>query len=167
LKPSGVFLFRLLHFTRYHFAISIIVEERRTVYFSKTITPFTQADLTTIFEQSKRRNAEANISGVLLYVRGSIIQVLEGETQAIEVLFNRIQIDQRHTEVTRVSDKVITKRLFPDWTMGYETITNRQMEGINAILEMDRDYDSAPTVIPGEHIILRLLRTFYQSNRYN
>lgn len=145
----------------------MIMEEHRLVYLSKAVHAFTKADFTAIFEQSTHDNAEADITGLLLYVRGSIIQVLEGETQAVAHLFGRIQSDRRHTDVTQVFDKLIAERLFPDWTMGYETVTNRQMEGINAMLTLDKDHDASLTIEPNEHIILRLLKTFYESNRYN
>lgn len=145
----------------------MIMEEHRTVYLSKAVNAFTRTDLATILEQSRHDNAEADISGLLLYVRGSIIQVLEGEVQAVERLFQRIQTDKRHTDVTRVFDKLITERLFPDWTMGYETVTNRQMEGISAMLKLEQDHDATLTIKPNEHIVLRLLKTFYESNRHN
>lgn len=143
------------------------MEEHRTVYLSKAAKAFTRTDFTTILAQSRHDNSEANISGLLLYVRGSIIEVLEGEVRAVERLFQRIQTDQRHTDVTRVCDKLITERVFPDWTMGYETATNRQMESLNVLLRLDNNHDATLTIKPNEHIILRLLKTFYQSNRYN
>lgn len=95
------------------------------------------------------------------------MQVLEGEAQAIETLFDRIQTDRRHTDVTRVMNRPIAQRLFPNWTMGYETITRWQMEDIKATVVLDEHRSAAVTIQPDEPLILRLLKVFYDSNRNN
>ena len=97
----------------------------------------------------------------MLYVRGRIIQVLEGEQQAVEDLFERIQQDPRHTEVDRVLTRPIQERLFEEWAMGYETITERQLSELSTILEAD---GSSPQSGNG---ILRTINAFYESNRHN
>jgi len=63
--------------------------EHCIVYFSKSVKPFNENDLTAILQKSHQNNAERNITGVLLYVRGSIIQVLEGEKVTVEALYKR------------------------------------------------------------------------------
>jgi hypothetical protein len=128
-------------FTAYFLLMDMHMEEHCTVYFSKSTRLSNETDFTTILQQSRRDNAIADISGILLYVRGSIVQVLEGQTEAVETLFKRIQIDSRHTDVERVMNRPINQRLFADWTMGYETVTSRQMEDIKGskILDEHRD----------------------------
>lgn len=143
------------------------MEEHCTIYFSQSTLLSNEKDLLTILRQSRRDNAKAGISGILLYVRGSIMQVLEGEVHMVETLFKRIQEDKRHTDVTRVMDKLITQRLFPNWSMGYETITHRQMEDIKAMIILDEHHNAMVTITPNEPIILRLIKVFYESNRYN
>ena len=53
--------------------------EHCIVYFSSSVSQFQEEDLTTILQQSRQNNSESGVTGVMLYVRGSIIQVLEGE----------------------------------------------------------------------------------------
>ena len=143
------------------------MEERCTIYFSKSTKFFDENSLLTLLEQWRAYNTKANISGILLYVRGSIVQVLEGEAQAVETLFDRIQTDRRHTDVIRVMNRPIVQRLFPDWTMGYETVTSRQMEGIKEMVVLDEHRSATLTIKPDEPIILRLLKVFYDSNRHS
>ena len=143
------------------------MDEHCTVYFSKSAWLFSETDLSTILQQSRHWNALKGISGILLYVRGGIIQVLEGEAEAVEILFNRIQLDPRHTDVMRVMNRPITQRLFPDWTMGYETLTNRQMEDIKATVVPGEAHNALVIIQPDEPLIQRLVKTFYESNRYN
>ena len=139
--------------------------EHCIVYFSSSVGQLQEEDLLTILEQSRHNNSRTGITGVMLYVRGSIIQVLEGEKEAVEALYERIEQDQRHTDVIRVLSRNISQRLFANWTMGYETITARQLEDIKAIVNLDDNQESA--VEASNHSILKTIKVFYESNRYN
>ena len=135
------------------------------VYFSKSVESFDENDLRIILQKSHQNNSRMGITGVLLYVRGSIIQVLEGEKTAVETLYNRIEQDSRHTNVDQVLSRPVAQRLFGSWSMGYETITNRQFEEIKSIIDLDTEEDIVTK--SAEHIILKTIKTFYDSNRYN
>ena len=138
--------------------------EHCIVYFSSSVGPLQEEDLLTILEQSRHNNSRTGITGVMLYVRGSIIQVLEGEKEVVEALYERIEQDQRHTDVIRVLSRNITQRLFADWLMGYETINARQLEDIRAVVNLDNE---EPAVEANNHSILKTIKVFYESNRYN
>lgn len=139
--------------------------EHCIVYFSSWVEPFREEDLSTVLAQSRHNNNEAGITGVILYVRGSVIQVLEGEKEPLDTLYRRIEQDPRHTNVTPVLNRPIAQRLFAAWSMGYETITRRQLEEIKTIVDLDNN-ETASTPL-GDHIILKTIRVFYDSNRYN
>ena len=139
--------------------------EQCTIYFSTSEKLAQEIDLLTLLQQSRRANARDGITGVLLYVRGSIVQVLEGEKEVVDALYGRIQQDQRHTNVTRVLNRLITQRLFAEWLMGYETITGRQLKDIKSLVNLDGKGESASEEgIPG---ILKMIKAFYQGNHYN
>lgn len=134
------------------------------VYFSNSAGPFEEKDLAVILQQSRQNNVQFGITGVMLYVRGSIVQVLEGEKEAVEIMYERILHDDRHTNVVGVLNRPIKERLFAQWSMGYETITTRQLEEIKAIVDLD---DHGTAANPDSPVILRMIRLFYDSNRYN
>ncbi len=139
--------------------------EHCLVYFSSSVGLFQEEDLAAILRQSRHNNAKLGITGVLLYVRGSIIQVLEGEKQTVEALYKRIEQDERHTDVSIGLNRPITQRLFANWSMGYETITARQLGEIKAIVDVDNSQELTAEI--PEPIIFKTLRVFYQGNRYN
>lgn len=130
------------------------------VYFSRVIEPF---ELGPLLEQSRRNNARWGITGVLLYVRGSIIQVLEGEDQALATLYGRIKADPRHHQVERILHRPLTERLFTTWNMGYVTITHSELEQVHAAGVLTQGGSTALE----EPLVLRIIRTFYQANRHN
>lgn len=133
------------------------------VYFSSAVKPFSEEDILVILEQSRRNNAENNITGMLLYMDESIIQILEGEQKAVENLLARIQQDTRHRDIVAVFKRPIKERLFDAWSMGYETITARELENIKDIVNLYTD--ERITIETGENIIIKMIKLFYQSNR--
>ena len=141
------------------------MEERCTVYFSRSTKLLDENKLSALLEEWRHYNTGSGISGILLYVRGSIVQVLEGKTEAVETLFNKIKLDPRHTDVTRVIDRLITERLFTKWTMEYETVTSEQMTDIHVVINSDRGQGEVEPV--KQPAILRMLKVFYESNHYN
>ena len=139
--------------------------EHCIVYFSTWREPFHEQELVKRVEQSRQSNADDGITSVTLYVRGNIIQVLAGPEAVVEALFQRIEQDQRHTNVCKVLSRSIQQRLFTGSALAYETITERQLEELKAVLDLDDSQQMA--IVPSENIILRLIKVFYESNRHN
>lgn len=135
------------------------------VYFSRAVEPFDEAAIEAILQESYQNNTRLGITGVLLYVRGSVIQVLEGQQTTIEALYRRIEQDRRHTEVDQVLSRPIMHRLFGRWSMGYETLTARQLEQIRLVVDLDAT--ERPRGKSSDHLLLRTIKLFYDSNRYN
>ena len=133
------------------------------VYFSFSVKPFSEEDISSILEQSRRNNAENDITGMLLYMNESIVQILEGEQKALEGLMDRIKQDVRHKEVAQVFSRPVNTRLFADWSMGYETVTARELENIKDIVNLYTDDRIA--IEAGENIIIKMVKLFYESNR--
>ena len=137
--------------------------EHCIVYLSTSFGLLQEKDLQAILQQSRQHNTQHGITGVLLYVNGSIIQVLEGKKEVVEALYQRIVQDQRHTGVTRIVDQPITKRLFANWTMGYQTITARQLQIIETVLDLDNHEELC--VESDGHVILKMINLFYHANQ--
>ena len=53
-----------------------------------------------------------------MHREGVFLQVIEGESEVIDDLFNRIQRDPRHNEIKIIFDSSVNSRLFPNWAMG-------------------------------------------------
>jgi len=139
--------------------------EHCIVYLSSSVGLLQEKDLLAILQQSRKYNSEHGISGVLLYVNGSIIQVLEGKKEIVEALYQRIEEDKRHTGVTKIVNRPITKRIFAKWVMGYQTLTARQLENIQTVLDLDNHEELA--VESDGNIILKMINLFYHGNQHN
>ncbi len=131
-------------------------------YFSSAVQTTTQQIVVDIVNFSRVKNARLGITGVLLYINGHIVQVLEGQQQAVEDLYNSIQADPRHTDVRTVIHRPISQRLFSQWYMGYETLTTQQYEEVRDIIALDPRQESAWDI--DQPVVVRMLRGFFDLN---
>ncbi|MTI21569.1 BLUF domain-containing protein [Fulvivirga sp. RKSG066] len=81
-----------------------------------------ERDLETLLFQSQRNNSRVNITGLLLYVDGKFVQVLEGEKRKVQQLYKVIKKDDRHRDVNLIIDGEKEERDYSGWYMGYRSI---------------------------------------------
>lgn len=77
------------------------------------------AELNNILDKARRNNSKEDVTGALLYNEGNFAQVLEGPLASVENIFEKIQCDPRHSEVTVLENGSAESRQFPDWAMGF------------------------------------------------
>jgi hypothetical protein len=77
------------------------------------------AEIGRILQTARRKNKEQNVTGALLFNSGYFAQALEGPRLAIEQIFERIQRDPRHGDVTVLSSQTDGRRDFLEWSMAY------------------------------------------------
>jgi Sensors of blue-light using FAD len=63
------------------------------------------------------QNARRDITGLLLYSNGVIMQVLQGDEALVRERFARIATDNRHRDVTLLRADTIDTRTFAKWSM--------------------------------------------------
>lgn len=88
-----------------------------------------------ILQVAQKKNAKLDITGALLYSGGYFCQVLEGAEEDIGDLFETIQMDGRHSEVTVLHFEPLQERGFREWAMafaGVEESMRFDMDGIKA-----------------------------------
>ena len=97
------------------------VDLYRIIYCSRTnlggSPAAVSATVAQIVAASRRNNARDGVTGGLLYSAGSFAQVLEGPLPAITQAFERIQSDERHSDVTVVQFGPAPSRAFGEWSM--------------------------------------------------
>ena len=72
-----------------------------------------------ILDASRRNNARLSITGALLFSGDCFAQSLEGRFDAVQSVFERIQLDSRHTDTVVLEAGGIDQRGFGDWSMAY------------------------------------------------
>ena len=75
-----------------------------------------------ILDSSIRNNRKKDVTGVLLYAQGTFFQVLEGSSENVKDVYDRILKDPRHKTVTKLHEAEIEARRFTEWNMGWSRI---------------------------------------------
>ena len=91
----------------------------RLIYSSEETGKMSRPDLEQMLEESRVRNAKRDITGVLVFVDGVFLQVLEGERDDVEDLMASIRRDPRHRDIKVFHEEETASRAFPTWRMAY------------------------------------------------
>lgn len=133
------------------------------VYISTAVKLLNEDELRNILIVSRKKNTERNLSGLLLYVEGVFIQLLEGEKLEVELAYKSIEIDRRHKNLIILANGEYPDRLFPDWSMGYSVANKQILEQMKGYVDpmqpglLDACDDNNPALI--------ILKTFAENNR--
>lgn len=134
------------------------------VYLSSSRTLLDEVEMKKVLEQSRKNNAVSDITGVLLYCNGNIIQALEGEKDVVQSLFHKIKHDARHTQVIPLFQGTVNARSFDKWAMGYSTPTSRNMDELKEQLAFIEDPYMQNN---SQDKIFSLLQIFFRNNHRN
>jgi len=93
---------------------------RQLLYVSHTSPDLTVAELDNMLTTSRRNNAMLGITGLLLYIEGGFLQILEGDERPLRELYTRVAADRRHWDVRLMLDREVPARAFVGWNMGFE-----------------------------------------------
>jgi hypothetical protein len=130
-------------------------------YVSAATDRFTNQQLLSLLKQAHRHNGANNITGLLLYNNaGTFLQVLEGEPEVVDALYNSIMKDPRHKRINKISRKTITERTFPHWKMGFRNITNMDISNIDGYSNFLQDSNSSDFLTKNANFSLSLLNHF-------
>jgi hypothetical protein len=78
-----------------------------------------QALLDSILTASRRNNARASVTGLLVSGGRRFLQVLEGPDQSVLETYARIQADPRHRAFVLITCQGVSERAFGEWSMAH------------------------------------------------
>ena len=70
-----------------------------------------------ILASSDNYNSKSGVTGLLIFGAQLYMQFLEGPVQELDETFNRIKIDNRHTDIRILRVNLTDRRLFGSWKM--------------------------------------------------
>lgn len=86
-------------------------------YISTAADTLGSGEVFKIIETSARNNANAGLSGFLIYANNQFFQLIEGPPSAIDELMKKLQRDTRHHSIQIVHSAPIAARSFAKWSM--------------------------------------------------
>ncbi len=78
-----------------------------------------KAEIEGILRASRKNNAKAGVTGALFYNTVFFAQVLEGNFSDVQGVFERLQLDSRHSDLVVLQSGYVAERDFTDWSMAY------------------------------------------------
>lgn len=133
------------------------------VYTSYATQEFAEQDLIDLLKQSRHLNQQNGITGMLLYLQGKFIQVLEGDKAKVDSVYEKIKRDSRHTKVMTVVQGNSPDRIFKGWTMGFKQIAFAEAETLTGFRDIDLFFEKQETK-KDKNILLLFLEMFYKKN---
>jgi len=114
------------------------------------------ADLLKLLLDARDFNRAHAITGLLLYRKRRFMQILEGDRETIHRLYRTIQEDPRHLHVVLEIDMPATRRLFPEWHMGFAEPP--QMRGKSVMVGLESEDEA-------EHLLSTLAQAHTTASR--
>ncbi|TFW27991.1 EAL domain-containing protein, partial [Duganella callida] len=99
------------------------------LYVSEATAPLSPAQLGQLLQRTRSNNAEAGITGCLLYEDGHFMQMLEGERGAVLSTFERIRGNHLHKRLRVVMEGPARRRVFTHWSMLLPDDTDARRHG--------------------------------------
>jgi len=103
------------------------------IYASSVESQMGVPELRAVLDRARIVNSQLDVTGVLLHSEGNFFQVLEGDAEVIESLYAKIGRDKRHKNVVLIIREPIVSRSFADWSMGFASVTSKDVAGIIGI----------------------------------
>lgn len=97
------------------------------IYSSQATRAMSVEELEEILEDARAGNERRDITGVLVYVDGVFLQIIEGDRDEVLGLINSIRADSRHGTVTVFHEAEIWERTFANWRMAYLSASPAQL----------------------------------------
>jgi len=130
------------------------------IYLSAGTNWFDEKELNDILAISNVNNSRDGITGLLLYADGNFIQLLEGTESDVQAVFQKISGDKRHKDVTLIASGPLNTRNFPQWAMGFKSISTL------SFAPFERYLNPADKNSPGNkdrHLSINLLKAFMRT----
>ena len=91
-------------------------ELKHLIYFSKP-TAIDYETIKNILVTSRVNNNKTGLTGSLIYRSDLYFQFLEGPPDAVNVAYEKIKLDTRHSEIQKIKEDITNRRLFASWAM--------------------------------------------------
>ncbi|MEY4938052.1 MAG: hypothetical protein RIS64_4411 [Bacteroidota bacterium] len=133
------------------------------IYFSAATYKLSEYNLEALLQKAYQNNHPLNITGILMYYDGAFAQVLEGEYEAVQQLFQKISQDSRHHQIIQMKSGFADKRFFADWSMAFYPLKKEhflQINGFKSFVYNDIFKDDS---IDSNNPIVIILKAFFES----
>jgi len=137
------------------------------IWASAAVRPFGPDELQRLLERCRPANQARQITGLLVHHHGSFLQLMEGPTAEVGIVFEqRILRDGRHTDVTVLLRRNAAERNFPDWSMGFVDASHRLLHTLPGFHEF-RETTGSFLPLLGDHRVVAAIIDGFHDGRWH
>jgi hypothetical protein len=147
-----------------HQSVKFIMNNLFTlVYLSNATNAFSEEEFKDILTASRANNSHIEVSGVLIYCDGNILQVLEGPKESVYKVYDKIKTDPRHADFIILQSRDIPARNFEGWSMGFRSSTKSEFKQLEGYLDLRQQLENNEAETMNQ--VKTLLVDFINNNR--
>ena len=134
------------------------------VYHSTSTEDCSTEELINFLSFIRLENISLNVTGILLYHNNEILHIMEGKTDVILPLFEKVKADIRHINVKKLIHFKITERAYDDWSMAFKHVSSKDMLSLKGYLNIDDNQTGLPKNTEKSAYLLMLINSFKEQN---
>lgn len=101
-----------------------------------------------ILKSAQIYNNKHGVSGVFVSASNRFFQILEGDEKEINLLFDRIQRDDRHTNIIKLFNTTIDRPFFTSYNSSFRVaLGSEEIKEVNKYLAVNSDYPFSQNVV--------------------
>ncbi len=113
-----------------------------------------------IVRTARKENKKHHITGVLYYMQGKFLQVIEGREQDLRQLMQNIEADPRHSNVTYLINEQTLVRGFKKWNMSAFELGRGHVFDAETLQQLTAHFKK--TLLPRSDLLVRYYKTLLQ-----
>lgn len=94
-----------------------------------------------IVRVAKAKNLQMGITGVLFYLNGKFLQIIEGDESKLFLLMKSIETDARHQNITYLINTKTSARGFQDWNMDFFMLNKNISFDVQTIKKLTESFE--------------------------
>ncbi|NJX16165.1 BLUF domain-containing protein [Tamlana crocina] len=95
----------------------------KTICYKSKVKPgLSILDTEALFQETQNNNNSLKITGVLIKKETVFFQILEGESNRLDVLYEKIKNDSRHSNIVELLNTTVGQLSFNNFETGYRII---------------------------------------------
>ncbi|KQC33015.1 hypothetical protein AAU57_06540 [Nonlabens sp. YIK11] len=115
-------------------------------YISRANETLTDYEIHEMLLSSERRNNLFGIKGILLFKDGNFLQVLEGDQNQIQELYDKICEDSRHSNIYEIFNTELRSPIFNEYNSKFNLITSSfELASLKMFLKRQKRYGAFNT----------------------
>lgn len=135
------------------------------IYASSAEHLMSEEELLEILRKSHEKNKRLGITGMLLYKGGNFLQVLEGEAEHVDSLYETIKNDPRHYQIMTIARRPLQERQFPDWQMAFVNLNSVNPDDVPGYSEFLNESFTPENFDQNPSLAHRFLKVFKENMR--